>query len=494
MAQMLSKATANRDSGVVSRFAHIYKMCPMCDSPEVEYEFVVDRVAVSQCAACTVLFANPHEAGDNAQLPMPETQAAYEVLKRFASAYLKRPVQSVLLIDAGWIPTDDVADVRHAVSRDTSKKYDLVVAIGVVERDPNAIELLESLRGVISVGGVLLVVTPSLTSTSARAMRETWPQLGSKAAWWFSPDTAQLLLTRALYGDFVIATRADDLGADSDPAIRSFFASNLAIFCRPVERSDRKLLSVIVPVYNEAATVGELLDAVTRKTLDGIDIEIIIVESNSTDGSRDIVKRYADLAHVRLIFEERPSGKGSAVRVGLQHARGDVVLFQDADLEYDVSDYDRLIEPLFSLKRNFILGSRHGARGDGWKIRRFEKRRIFSSAMNLAHLALLRLFNKLFQQTLFDPFTMFKVFRRDCLYGLTFKCKRFDFDIEIAGKLIRKGYTPLEIPVNYRSRSFSDGKKVAIFGDPPTWIKAMFRVAGGHIYGGDTDLDVSRRG
>jgi hypothetical protein len=479
---MSSGASAVEDAVAVPRFAQAYQICPMCESPEVEYEFVVDRVALSHCSACTLLFANPPPQRTDAQPASPDAQAAYEALRRFATAYLGRDVSSVLMVDRGGAPLQPGADVLRGDVLGGARRYDLVVAFGVVERDPDALQLLDSLRDVIAPDGALLFVTPSLVSAAARAMRDTWPALRSKATWWFTPDTAQLLLTRAGYGDFITIIEARDVDAAAGPALRRFFDSNVALFARPVQRSERRLLSVIVPVFNEAPTVAELLDAVTAKNIAGVEIEIVIVESNSTDGSRDIVQRYADHPRVRIVLEDRPRGKGSAVRTGLEHAAGEVVLFQDADLEYDVSDYERLVEPLFKLRRTFVLGSRHGATGQGWKIRRFEQRRLFSSAMNLAHLGLLSLFNRLYRQKLFDPFTMYKVFRRDCLYGLTFACNRFDFDIEIAAKLIRKGYHPLEIPVNYRSRSFSEGKKVAVFADPPTWVKAMLRVRRAPLY------------
>jgi len=93
----------------------------------------------------------------------------------------------------------------------------------------------------------------------------------------------------------------------------------------------------------------------------------------------------------------------------------------------------------------------------------------------VGHWILVYIMNHLYHQNMTDPFTMFKVFRRDCLFGLTFECNRFDFDVELVCKLLRKGYTPKEIPVNYRSRSFSEGKKVNMLRDPLTWIKAILK-------------------
>jgi len=101
----------------------------------------------------------------------------------------------------------------------------------------------------------------------------------------------------------------------------------------------------------------------------------------------------------------------------------------------------------------------------------------------LGHWIFLFLFNLIYLQSLNDPFSMYKVFRRDCLYGLTFESNRFDFDYELVIKLIRKGYQPVEVPVNYRSRSLSEGKKVTMFRDPLTWLRALARFRFGPVYG-----------
>ena len=160
----------------------------------------------------------------------------------------------------------------------------------------------------------------------------------------------------------------------------------------------------------------------------------------------------------------------------MAHARGDFILIQDADLEYDLEDYDALLEPLISGREAFTLGARHGG-GGAWKMRQgFVDQPLLSSLLNLAHWGFTALINVCFLQRLKDPFTMYKVFRRDCLYGLRFECNRFDFDWELLIKLLRKGYHPLEMPVNYRSRSFKEGKKVSLFGDPISWIKICLKL------------------
>ncbi len=229
-------------------------------------------------------------------------------------------------------------------------------------------------------------------------------------------------------------------------------------------------LTVIVPVFNERATVQAALDALLAKKIPGVEIAVVIVESNSTDGSREIVLGYRDHPRVKLILEDRPHGKGHAVRAGLAQATGAILMIQDADLEYDLSDYEPLLQPILSGRQAFVLGSRHG-RG-GWAIRKFTDQPAQALLLNLAHWTFTVLINASLGIWLKDPFTMYKVFRRECLAGLTFTCNRFDFDWELLIKLIRKGYRPIEIPITYRSRSFKAGKKIRMFYDPLTWLRA----------------------
>jgi hypothetical protein len=269
-------------------------------------------------------------------------------------------------------------------------------------------------------------------------------------------ETAHLLLLRAGY-DRVWA--------------HSHGSRALAISAQRAARSAVRTCSIIVPVYNEKDTFPELMSTLLEKRLDhlGLEREIILVESNSTDGTRELVAGFAATAGVRILWQDCPRGKGHAVRAGLAVATGDIVLIQDADLEYDLNDYDVLLEPLLRDRAAFVLGSRHSGRV---RMRRFTDQRLLGVLLDVAHVLFTAVINVLYRQRLKDPFTMFKVFRRDCLYGLQFECNRFDFDHELLIKLVLKGYRPLEIPVNYCSRSFKQGKKIRLFRDPPTWIAA----------------------
>jgi glycosyltransferase involved in cell wall biosynthesis len=238
-------------------------------------------------------------------------------------------------------------------------------------------------------------------------------------------------------------------------------------------------LSVIVPVYNERATVQAALDALLAKEIPGFEIEILIVESNSTDGSREIVQGFREHPRVKVILEDRPLGKGHAVRAGLSQAKGDILLIQDADLEYDLADYEVLLSPIVTGRQEFVLGSRHGQ--GGWAVRKFTDQPGRALVLNVAHWGFALLINASLGIWLRDPFTMYKVFRRDCLEGLTFTCNRFDFDWELLIKLVRKGHRPIEIPITYRSRSFEEGKKIRMFRDPATWIVAWAKARFGPL-------------
>jgi glycosyltransferase involved in cell wall biosynthesis len=241
----------------------------------------------------------------------------------------------------------------------------------------------------------------------------------------------------------------------------------------PVSSAPIVTVSVIVPVYNEIATVRPALDALAAKRIEGYELHLIIIESNSTDGSRDAVLGYRGLPNVTVILEDRAKGKGHAVRAGLEAAKGDIIMIQDADLEYDLGDYEKLLAPIAAGEHAFVLGSRHTKKG--WAIRKFTDQKVHALVLNLAHWTFTLMIDASLGVWLNDPFTMYKVFRRDCIKGLKFECNRFDFDWELLIKLVRKGYRPVEIPVSYHSRSFKEGKKVSMFRDPLTWMRALVK-------------------
>lgn len=243
-------------------------------------------------------------------------------------------------------------------------------------------------------------------------------------------------------------------------------------------------VSIIIPVYNEAKTLPTLLARVLAQPIRGADKEIIIVESGSTDGSRDIVAEFLggflgraagdESVSVRVVHEQEPKGKGHAVRLGFGLATGEILMIQDADLEYDTADYPRLLDPIIQGHTAFVMGSRHLGT-ERWNIRKFSQSGLRAAWMNLGGALFHGFFNVLFSTQLSDPTSMYKVFRADCLAGLRFRCNRFDFDFELLGKLLRMGFVPFEIPVSYASRGFDEGKKIRMLRDPPGWIWAILK-------------------
>jgi len=222
-------------------------------------------------------------------------------------------------------------------------------------------------------------------------------------------------------------------------------------------------LSIILPVYNEKKYLVKLINKILAVKLP-IEREIIIIESNSTDGSKEIVKKYESKKGFKVIYEDKANGKGFAVRNGFKMITGDIILIQDADLEYNPNDYNKLIEPILKKQTKFVIGSRKMGKKT-WMIRKQEKNISKITFINIiAHFADL-IFNLLYGVNITDPQSMYKVFHKDCLKGINFKSNYFNLDWEICAKFIRKGYIPLEIPVYYKSRSFNEGKKIRLIRD-----------------------------
>ncbi len=234
--------------------------------------------------------------------------------------------------------------------------------------------------------------------------------------------------------------------------------------------------SIIVPIFNEKATAPILLDQVLKVQLPGVEKEIVIVEGNSTDGTRDIVKSYESRPGVRAIYEDAPRGKGAAVRTGLAAITGDVVLIQDGDLEYSTDDYPKVLEPIQAGRAEIVFGSRVRTSTQHWQFRRyagFEK--FYGFFVNLGGVLFTTLFNVLYGTKLTDGATMFKVFRAEDLKKITLRSNGFDYDWEISGKLVRLGCRIEEVPVSYKARSRAEGKKIRFWRDGSRVALAILR-------------------
>jgi len=231
-----------------------------------------------------------------------------------------------------------------------------------------------------------------------------------------------------------------------------------------------------MPVYNERATLAALLDRVLGLDLKGLDREVIIVEGNSTDGTREIVRGYAGRPGVQIVYEERPRGKGAAVRAGLARATGDYLLIQDGDLEYDPADTPKLLEPLLAGEAEVVFGSRVMTSPQDWQFRRLHgPERLFGFLVNLGGVIFTGLFNLLYGTRLTDGATMYKLFRTADLKALDLKSDGFDYDWEISAKLAKKGLRFAERPVFYKARSLAEGKKIRFWRDGWRVLVAILR-------------------
>jgi glycosyltransferase involved in cell wall biosynthesis len=204
-------------------------------------------------------------------------------------------------------------------------------------------------------------------------------------------------------------------------------------------------LSVVIPVYNEATTVGEVIDRVADVA---IEKEIIVVDDGSTDRSLELVRARGQ--KIRFVHEGRVNqGKGTAVRIGLTYATGDVAIVQDADLELDPAEYERLLEPILRGETDVVFGSRFLRRSPGIRLK-----------TRLQNRAIVMLANLLYGSRLTDVTTAYRLFRTEVIRGIRLESARFEIESEMTAKLLRLGIRIVEVPVSYRPRTSAEGKKI----------------------------------
>ncbi|MCI0458803.1 MAG: glycosyltransferase family 2 protein [Gemmataceae bacterium] len=211
-------------------------------------------------------------------------------------------------------------------------------------------------------------------------------------------------------------------------------------------------LSVVIPVYNEEEWIRELLHRVQAVP---IPKEIIVVDDCSTDGTRDILRELEGAEGLRIFYQQVNQGKGAALREGFKHATGNVVIVQDADLEYDPAEYPRLIQPILENRADVVYGSRFIG----------ESHRVLYFWHYVANKVLTTLSNMFTNLNLTDMETCYKVFRREVLQGVQLKSNRFGFEPEITAKIARKrnpSWRIYEIPVSYSGRTYEEGKKIGL--------------------------------
>lgn len=225
---------------------------------------------------------------------------------------------------------------------------------------------------------------------------------------------------------------------------------------------ENPLLSVVMPVYNERGTVEEI---VARVLAVPVRIELIAVDDASTDGSQEILERLSRERGFRLLRQDRNQGKGAAVRRGIEAARGDVIVVQDADLEYSPEEYPDLLDLIRKGKADAVFGSRFIGR-----------HRCFLFTHYLANLLLNLVTNVLYNTTMTDMETCFKAVRADVLKDLDLKSDRFGIEPEITAKLFKRGARVYEVPITYEGRDYSEGKKITWRdGFPALWTLLKYR-------------------
>lgn len=217
-------------------------------------------------------------------------------------------------------------------------------------------------------------------------------------------------------------------------------------FDAPTDRTYR-LLSVIVPVFNERNTLTEIVRRMRAVDLP-VDREIIIVDDGSSDGGDKVMAALED-STVRILRHEGNKGKGAAIRTGMAKARGDLLLIQDADLEYDPEDWPKLLAPLLRGKADVVYGSRFTGERKNMLVWHWIGNRVLSMVTNL-----------LYNTTISDMETCYKLFDRKVLDGVVVQSDRFDFEPEITAKVLRRGYRIYEVPISYSGREFDEGKKI----------------------------------
>lgn len=211
------------------------------------------------------------------------------------------------------------------------------------------------------------------------------------------------------------------------------------------------LLSVVIPVYNEKRWIAEVLRRVREVP---IPKEIILVDDLSTDGTRDILPQLAD-ANTKIIFKDVNQGKGAALRDGFEKCTGDVILIQDADLEYDPSEYPVLLQPIIEGRADIVFGSRFIG----------EKHRVLYFWHMIINKSLTALSNMFTNLNLTDMETCYKVFRREVLDGMKLQSNRFGFEPEFTAKIAKKrnpAWRIFEVPISYNGRTHEEGKKIGL--------------------------------
>jgi ribosomal protein S27E len=506
-----------------SRARQKYVDCSVCRADESQYLFHNRGVRFVRCGKCGLVYANPvggqpvnyFDIARNGRLVtstdrqlavrdfhglLAQLQTAFTglsvdsprsalLLGRWLPEFADLPLGQAMNLRVATLTDEQFAAIAVDSSLDSVRPLlgaqpELVILHEFLEACSDPARVVEQLVTSLPRGTMFAVTYASVQSLPARMMRRYWRHFFEVKSAFFNASHVSALLSRYGYEraielgcpttrtlGYVLgrsAPRARVTRAIMNTPLEAISAPlrtghRVALF-RPAERAAQpEKLTVVLPAYNEERYVADVIEAVLRKPLK-IEKELVIVESNSRDRTREIVRGYEGRPGVRVVLEDAPRGKGHAVRSGLAAATGTIILIQDADFEYDVDDYDALLEPILQHRTDFVLGSRSLGLDD-WKVRRYASSPVKGLLMNLAQVGFAKTFNLLYHQRTTDVNTMFKVFRRECLTAIELEGNGFELDIELVCKLVLAGYAPLEVPVNYVSRGFDEGKKINFWRD-----------------------------
>ena len=224
------------------------------------------------------------------------------------------------------------------------------------------------------------------------------------------------------------------------------------------------LVSIIIPVYNELFNVERVLGRVLAAPMPpGCTRELIVVDDGSTDGTSELLQKYANEPLMVIHQSVVNFGKGAAIRVGLAKAKGDLILIQDGDMEYDPNDYPKILQPLMDGTATVVYGSRFMGSVEGMEWANWLANKLLTLTVNI-----------LYGARITDEATAYKAFHRDAVQGFRLKCLRFEFCPEITAKFLRTGHSILEVPISYNARGYNEGKKIRWY-DGVEAIWALFK-------------------
>jgi Glycosyl transferase family 2/Methyltransferase domain len=512
-----------------------YIDCPACGSQSQRYLFHRTGARFVRCRACGLVYADPVDPTARAYFdiavqgqhdnPRDRRHLASDfadLLRGICDHYNRRngrPAQQVLLVGrwhpdfttvgpsgtevtlAATLGRDETRLVTHPLTETLGpalSEADVVLLHEFLEAAHEPAKVLKGLAEELKPGAMVAVAFANMQSVPSRLLRRSWKSFFDKKVAFYNAENLETLMWRAgfrrlgnerLTSTYSLAYLAARFGL-APRAQRGLQSSGLArlsgrvasgrqvVFFSPSAVDAPERLSIIVPVYNEERYVRDVLEALLAKDLP-IERQIVVVESNSADSSRAIVRSFEDHPAIKTIYQDEPRGKGNAVRAALGVASGTIILIQDADFEYDLDDYDALLEPILQRRTSFVLGSRSLGLDD-WKVRRYATSPVKSMLTNLAQVAFAKTFNLIYQQNVTDINTMLKVFRHECIQGCHLEGDGFNLDIELVCKIVRNGFAPLEVPVNYVARGYDEGKKIYFLDAYPSY-RELFRCRFGRI-------------